>query len=288
MDKPVWTYHFLDNTTFILGNNKNAGKTTFMNLALNRVREVVTPAFLSIGIDGEPQDLIDGRTKPQIRTLCGDILVTTYPMIQKSEGKYKLLKVFPYHTVLGQLVIAETLRAGCIELVGPENNTQLTEVIAYLKGVLGCKHIIIDGAANRKTPLSSIDNSGFFYVFQANKRTLNKVLETCRLLSYCASLPTYNPKTELDPYVVEGAFTTNKLNEIPIEYDIIVIDNLSSVFITYKQLIRLSNYKKLMVKKQFSLHAFVAVLKDIDIRELKERFKENNIKEELIINPYVN
>ena len=52
------TDQLINKTTFLVGNKKNAGKTTFLNYVLKQIREVVHPAFFTIGIDGEENDLI--------------------------------------------------------------------------------------------------------------------------------------------------------------------------------------------------------------------------------------
>ena len=60
------TDQLINKTTFLVGNKKNAGKTTFLNYALKQVREVVSPTFFTIGIDGETSDLIFDTPKPKI------------------------------------------------------------------------------------------------------------------------------------------------------------------------------------------------------------------------------
>ena len=290
MQSTDWTYHFIEATTFIMGNKKNAGKTTFMNLALNHIRKRATPALCSVGLDGERNDLIDGRTKPFVLTEEGDLVVTTYPMIRKSEAQLKLLKVFPYHTVLGQLVIAQTVRKGNIELVGPDNNKQLNEVLSYIKNELGCKTIVIDGAANRITPVSSSDDSSFFYVVNADRKNLDKAIDSMKLLSFtsgCKSLDQLKDKETHSIFYVEGALTYNKTLTIPKESNVVVVENFSSVFLTYKQLVQLCKNKKLIVKKISKLMGFVVILKDVEEEELMELYKNNDIQTQLIINPYV-
>ena len=284
-----WTYHFFNNTTFILGNRKNAGKTTFMNLALNIIRKVESPTFLSVGIDGENEDTIDGRNKPQIAALPKDILVTTLPMIKKSDAQFKLLKAFPFYTSLGQIIIAQNLREGHIELVGPENNNQLTCIINYLRNELNCKTIVIDGAANRKTPLSSFENAGFFYIISMDKRTLTKALETCKFLALSSSFetPNYDDKNQ-NIYYVQGALTTSKIHEIPGHISKLVVENFTSVFLSYKQLVQLQEQFKIQVKSKFKLNGIVVILKDIKSSEFIKMYKQNSIDIELIINPYVN
>ncbi|MFO7674212.1 MAG: hypothetical protein R6V74_10935, partial [Lutibacter sp.] len=143
----IITEQLLNKTTFLVGNKKNAGKTTFLNYALAQVREVVRPAFFTIGIDGEPSDLIFDTPKPKVYTEIGDYVVTSGLMINKSDALFEIIHVFPYKTVLGRLVLAKTLRSGSIELVGSEDNKQLDEIVDYLRNEEHIKTIVIDGAA---------------------------------------------------------------------------------------------------------------------------------------------
>jgi len=127
------TEQLVNKTTFLVGNKKNAGKTTFLNYALAQLREVVQPAFFTIGIDGEASDLIFDTPKPKVYTEIGDYVVTSGLMINKSDALFEIIHVFPYKTVLGRLVLAKTLRSGNIELVGSEDNKQLAEIVDYLR-----------------------------------------------------------------------------------------------------------------------------------------------------------
>src|SRR4030065_941498 len=129
----IITEQLINKTTFLVGNKKNAGKTTFLNYALTQLREVVQPAFFTIGIDGEANDLIFDTPKPKIYTETGDYVVTSGLMINKSDALFEIIHVFPYKTVLGRLVLAKTLRSGNIELVGSEDNKQLAEIVDYLR-----------------------------------------------------------------------------------------------------------------------------------------------------------
>lgn len=285
-----WTYQFLNTTTFVAGNRKNAGKTTLMNFALGHIRKYDKPALCTIGIDGESNDRIDGRAKPLIHTLPGDGVVTTYPMLRKSNGLFKIHKAFPYHTVLGQIVVATTLREGNVELVGPENNTQLNAIIKFLNTELLFKTVIIDGAASRLTPVGAVHHSAFFYLVSIDKRNLTKALDTMKLLSLCSKLDkAIKSDTALDEtFKIDGALTPGKLSSIPRECKTIVVDNLSSVFLTYTQLKGLTQKVGMKVINSSTLNGFIVVLKDIEEKEFKTLYRENKIQTELIINPYVN
>jgi len=288
MSDNKWTYHFLNATTFVLGNRKNAGKTTFMNLVLNHIRQVKQPAICSIGIDGESTDHIDGQSKPLVHTQSGDYVVTTRPMLNASNAQYALLKAFPYRTVLGQLVIAQTLRSGTIELVGPENNLQLSEIIQFLQQELKCNTIIVDGAASRLTPVSAIKNAGFMYVVNADRRNLSKALDTMKRLSLSDTFLSESDNTNRENvFAIEGALTSHKLQAIPENCQTLCIDNITSIFLSYKQLAELNKRVTMVVKNRYQLKAFVVILKDIKVADFKQMYVQNQIKTELIINPYV-
>lgn len=278
-------YRFINNTTFVMGNRKNAGKTTFMNWALNQIRKVEAPAFTTIGIDGEKYDQIDGRTKPLIKTEEGDAVVTSYPMLKKSNGQFRIEKAFPIKTPLGQLVAARTQRSGTIELIGPEHNEQLQQVTYFLKNELGYRSIVIDGAASRLTPVSAIDDGGFYYVVNIDRRNLKKAMEQMQLLSFSASLK--KAGKGCDDLHLEGALTTAKINILTAEHKNIVIDNLTSIFLTYEQLKKLTNQVQIKVKNSINLKGFVVILKDVSQNEFELMYQGKGIKTELIYNPYV-
>ncbi len=279
------TYRFINTTSFVMGNRKNAGKTTFMNWALNHIRKVESPAFATIGIDGETHDQIDGRDKPLIKTEPGDVLITSYPMLRKSSGLFKVEKAFPIKTSLGQLVVASTLRSGTIELVGPEYNLQLKELIDFIRVELNYRSIIIDGAASRLTPVNSITDSGFYYVVNIDRRNLNKALEQMQLLSIAAVFE--QATNDENAFAVEGALTPGKLNSIPKTTETIVINDLTSIFLNYEQLKHLIKQVNIKVINRPTLKGYVAVLKDIAQEAFTQLYHTKGIQTELIINPYV-
>ncbi len=279
------TYRFINTTSFVMGNRKNAGKTTFMNWALNQIRNVEAPAFATIGIDGETHDQIDGRDKPLITTEAGDVFITSYPMLRKSSGLFKVEKAFPIKTPLGQLVVAKTLRRGTIELVGPEYNEQLKDMIDFIRLELNYRSIIIDGAASRLTPVSSIANSGFYYVVNIDRRNLKKTLEQMQLLSAAAGFELATQKD--DAFVVEGALTPGKIESIPNECKTIVINDLTSVFLNYEHLKHLTDRVDIKVINRPILKSYVVVLKDIAQEAFSQLYLSKGIKTKLILNPYV-
>ncbi|GEM_PF-5418316 len=279
------TYRFTDTTTFVMGNRKNAGKTTFMNWVLHQIRKVDTPAIATIGIDGEANDQIDGRAKPLVKTTVGDAIVTSYPMLKKSNGQYQIEKAFPIKTPLGQLVLATTKRAGTIELVGPEHNEQLKEIVDYLKKDLGYKSIVIDGAASRLTPVGAVTDSGFYYVLNIDRKNLKKAIDQMQLLSFGAQLK--QADSNCTGYIIDGALTVSKTSQIPEPCNQIIINNLTSIFLNYEQLSRLNIRVDIQVKDSLNLMGFVVILNDIQEAEFNQMYQQKGIETELICNPYV-
>ena len=256
-----------------------------MNWALNQIRKVEAPAFATIGIDGETHDQIDGRDKPLIKTEPGDVFITSFPMLRKSSGLFKVEKAFPIKTPLGQLVVATTLRNGTIELVGPEFNEQLKNMVDFIKTELNHHSIIIDGAASRLTPVSSIIDSGFYYVVNIDRRNLNKTLEQMQLLSLAAGFE--QTTNDERAFTVEGALTPGKLNSIPKTTETIVINDLTSIFLNYEQLKHLIKQVNIKVTNRPMLKSYVVVLKDIAQEAFAQLYYNKGIQTELIINPYV-
>ncbi|MBK3516498.1 hypothetical protein [Carboxylicivirga marina] len=285
MSNDALTYQFINNTTFVMGNRKNAGKTTFMNWALNQIRHVESPALATIGIDGESNDMIDGREKPLIHTVKGDAVVTSANMLKRSNGLFKVTKALPIKTPLGQLVIAQTIRDGYIELVGPEHNQQLEQVVSFLSDELGYKSIIIDGAASRITPIASIRKSSLYYLVNIDRKNLTKMVEQMQLISIYSKF--IKAKDTEKPYVINGALTPSKLTDIPDNCSSILINDMSAIFLNYRQAQQLLKYLIIRVKNEISLKAFVVVLKDIKQEEFSKQLIKAGINTKIIYNPYV-
>ena len=80
-------------------------------------------------------------------------------------------------------MLLEALRDGYVEIIGPQNNLQLSHILKDIK-----KHkietILVDGAINRLTQISAQDNSHFIYVAKLRPENLNSTLDAIKLI-YC-------------------------------------------------------------------------------------------------------
>ncbi len=276
-------------TTFLVGNKKNAGKTTFLNYALNHIREDVRPAFLTIGIDGETSDLVFETPKPKVYTEVGDYIVTSDMMINKSDALFEIIHVFPYKTVLGRLVLATTLRAGNVELVGSEDNSQLTEILNHLREKENIKTILVDGAASRTTQVASIKNGQFYYIMVIDQKTINSDFNKFRTLSLINNFKSIEDIDGIENklvYEIKGALTVSKISEIPKETEILLVDDFTKIFLDFNRISDLSKKIEVVYKTKYTLVSFVLIFKDVLKEDFESFVEKSNLKEPVLYNPY--
>ena len=279
----------INKTTFLVGNKKNAGKTTFLNYALKQVREVVSPTFFTIGIDGETSDLIFDTPKPKVYTEIGDLVVTSDSMVNKSDALFEILHVFPYKTVLGRLVLVKTLRRGTVELVGAEDNKQITEIVDFLRSLKAENTILIDGAASRATQVASVRKSNFYYIIKIDHKSVNadiNKLKTIALISKFKSISEVNDVENKEVFEIEGALTVSKLLTIPENCKLLLINDFTKIFLDYSGVTELTRKLEIAYKIPYQLNSFVVILKDIVKRDFEKILEQHNIKETILYNPY--
>lgn len=279
----------INKTTFLVGNKKNAGKTTFLNYALNHVREVVRPAFLTIGIDGETSDLVFETPKPKVYTEIGDYVITSDTMINKSNALFEIIHVFPYKTVLGRLVLATTLRAGNVELVGSEDNSQLTEILNFLKEKEKIETILVDGAASRTTQVASVKNSQFFYIMVFDQKTFNSDFNKFKTIALTNKFDSIDDVDEIENkqvFEIKGALTESKALEIPNDCKVLKIDDFTKIFLDYNRILDLSEKHQVVFSTKYELASFVIILKDVLKKDFERLMNQHNLKEPVLFNPY--
>lgn len=277
---------------FIAGESKNAGKTTFLNYVLKQVREKSSPAFLTIGIDGETKDQIYGTPKPRIYTQPGDFIVTTCQALEASFAEFEILDTFPFKTAMGRVVLAKTLRGGYLELIGAENNEQLSVIINKLHQ-MKIEQIFIDGAVNRITQVSSFKNSSFWYVTKVNPANLTSNVDRFKALNFLLNLP----KTEQEvivseeTYYFKGAVTSSKLTEIPtdiegVDIKNVIFEDLTKVFLKHSELVALSKKYRPYLKTRYDLLGYIVNLYDVERKDFEELLGSKEILKLVYYNPY--
>ena len=279
----------INRTTFITGNGKNAGKTTFLNYILNSLRPFSDKnAYLTIGIDGEKEDMIFGTPKPGVYAEKGDYVVTCDSALAESDAEFEILEVFPYSTRLGKLLLLKNVRPGSIELIGPENNLQLSRILCYLKDEQKINTILIDGAVNRITQVASMSEAGFIYVLKVAGKNLMKSINQIRTISLVKNFPVIADDISRNENIFEcdGALTNIKASKIPDKFDGILVNDFTKIFLDWNELAAFRSKRKIYYKKRYELLFFTVNLIDIGRVEFEEALKANNVAENIIYNPY--
>jgi hypothetical protein len=279
----------INKTVFITGSGKNAGKTTFLNYLIPNLRNKVDSlAYLTIGIDGEQQDMIFGTPKPSIYTETDDYIVTCDSAIFTSDAVFEIVEVFPFSNKLGKLLLVKTLRAGSVELIGPENNTQLNYILNFLKTEKKINTILVDGAVNRITQITSAQNSEFIYVMKISSKDLMTSINRIKTLSLVKNFPIMSSEENSSEEVFEcaGALTSIKVSKIPENKKYILINDFTKIFLSWNELSDLLKSKTIFYKEKFHLSCISVNLYDIDRIEFQKILSANNIKEEVVFNPY--
>lgn len=282
---------FEDKTTFIVGSDKHAGKTTFLNYVLKQKADSKTKyVYLSIGIDGEGSDILTGMPKPKIYAEKNAYIVTTESALRSSDALLEIHEVLSIKTQLGFLVLVKVLRPGYIELVGPETNSQLETLISRLKNEFKIKTIFVDGAVDRLSQVTTAENSEFVYVVSVNPQNLTRVIDKINLVYLLSTIDTVKEKSlREDTFYIKGLLNKQSFYLFTEKIKNLIVTDLSSIFLSYQELKSLLDKYNLYYQKKYNLKHFIINLKDVDEKIFLEKLiKKSDFNTDLIIfNPYV-
>ena len=292
-----------DKTTFIVGSGKNAGKTSFLNYALDSLRPETGVAYLSVGVDGERTDAVFGHPKPQIHAVRGDLLITAETALPPSEASLEILNVYPAQTALGRLVLLRTLREGRVELIGPENNTRLREILSDLE-----KHkaatILVDGAVDRITQAASHRKAHLVHVAKVEPENLQSALDTMKLIYSASKIPQYSACAgaydcerlfpaegpailrQGDRALVRGAVTRTKLAGLLKTDKEVIFEDLTKLFITYAEWAGLEKKHSVYFALKLDLSVFIVNLYNVSKDDFLRKLDNPELETRLLFNPY--
>ncbi|MBQ4425297.1 MAG: hypothetical protein II882_06140 [Lachnospiraceae bacterium] len=175
----------------MLGMCKNAGKTTALCRLIREYAAKGGPplALTSIGRDGETRDLVTGTDKPPIFLYEGMLAATASELLPLCDVSREILAATGLYTSLGEVILFRARSDGYVQLAGPgivEHLKQLRESFAAFGA--GC--ILIDGALNRKSPLSgAADGVCILSTGASLDRDMDKVVEETAFAAALLSLP---------------------------------------------------------------------------------------------------
>ncbi len=282
---------FKDRTTFILGSDKQAGKTTFLKYALACLRaEGGSLACTTIGAEAERSAPSLNQPKPVIVAEPGDVIVTAESTIAQTAALLEILEVFPRKSVLGRQVLARVLRRGQIELAGPENNAQLAQVLDAVSTRTGIDTILVDGAVDRVTQVAaSRSRSSYVIVLRADPVNLKSICDRARLLSMLARLECANDEQLAmpDTVLIDGALTQARAGRIPERCKTLVIQDFTRVFLGCRQMLALCSRLDVRVRHRFDLLFFVVNLYDVERDAFQALLGALDVPpRQIVFNPY--
>ncbi|MDX9916786.1 MAG: hypothetical protein RBT15_02070 [Gudongella sp.] len=175
----------------IVGMRKNSGKTVTLNQLITEAMEEGIPiGMTSIGRDGESIDILTDTEKPRIFAEEGTMVATTTGLLALGDAGMEILKVTPYRTPLGDVIIGRVKSPGYIQLAGPQTLKDIRQVCDDMLS-LGAKFVIIDGALDRKSSAApSISDATVLSTGAAISRDMNRVIEETLHVVSLLSLPT--------------------------------------------------------------------------------------------------
>ena len=162
----------------IVGNAKNAGKTTVLNSIIETFHDRLL-AITSIGLDGELIDNVTSLPKPRIFVYENMIVATALECLKAAEATYEIIDKTGIETALGEIVLIRIIHSGNVLVGGPSIVTQMESLVAYIK-TLNVDKILIDGAFSRKTISKSTD-ACIFAIGAVYSSDLSKVIDAAKL-----------------------------------------------------------------------------------------------------------
>ena len=157
----------------IVGNAKNAGKTTVLN---SIVRHEDKPLILtSIGLDGEAIDQVTFLEKPQIDVRIGDIVATAKETLKQFVAEYEILDETNIYTAIGNIVICKITHPGKVLVAGPSLVEDMQELVNLLIKQYSYR-VLIDGAFFRQS-FASVSDASVFVVGANDSIDMNQTIE---------------------------------------------------------------------------------------------------------------
>lgn len=170
----------------MVGNAKNAGKTTVLN-ALVAAHAGMPLGISSIGLDGEEVDSVSFLPKPRVALPVGTLAASAEDCLAVSDAGWEMLSQTGMRTGLGEVIIVRVTRPGHVLLAGPSTAAGMEQVMAQMTR-LGAGKLLIDGAFARQS--HAMAGEAMVFVVGAHlSDKMEKVVENAGLALKCFALP---------------------------------------------------------------------------------------------------
>lgn len=198
------------NRLAIVGLAKNVGKTTTLNWVLEEGHSLGHQlGLLSIGVDGEGQDVWDFHQKPAIEIKEGMWAASSKAALQDSTARFRIIEELKPSSPLGPVYLLECIGAGKIKLAGTHMIKDIHEAIERFTKH-GVTLSVIDGAYDRLATAQEDVAPGFILCTGA---ALDPNLESALKRTEEVLLRWQLPKWEQQDHLSnEGNHTTQTMN----------------------------------------------------------------------------
>ena len=280
---------FAGRVTFFSGPGRGTGKTSLLLAALAMLRvEGEKAGIVGIGFEGEAKGLGQpGRRATRLRVAAGELFASASSWLGSSGSSPEILGTLPGSGAFGTLALARATREGEIVLVGPESNEATAETIVLMRSE-GASSVLVDGAFGRLTQVSAIEGARFFSSQLVDAANLAASLSGMRRLFKLAALPAYGAETEVEEAVfeVEGPLTSSIAATLPDRPVLLVVDDLTKVFLEEAALRGLLARHGLAVRRRIGFGGFVVGRRGLSWSDFESALG-GDVPEELIFaSPY--
>ncbi|HOX33139.1 MAG TPA: ATP-binding protein [Spirochaetales bacterium] len=292
---------FSGRVTFITGPEKGSGKTTLLNYALGLLREAgEAPAFLGIGLEGDGAAAAPFRRSagpggaaprfPLVSCRPGELFLSAGPYLRDSSCLPEVLESLPGSTALGRLAVVRARRAGRAVLVGAERNEHTALAIAAMLEPGRARTILVDGAINRITQISSLPGSApprFLFAVRASPGDLGRNLRAMARVYGLSRLPLEGSGPLPEPVCrVEGPLTAATLARVPAEARSLVVEDLTKVFLDERELAALRRDRVLALRRGLEFGGFVVSLRDLSPSRFSRELGDPALEELVAYGPF--
>lgn len=279
---------------FISGFEKNCGKTTFLNYLLSKKSYSDKIICASIGITSSQDDFLNSYYKPEVYVKKGWKIITNTLFFRYIDVPFTIENVIEENVGGGYPVVISPLYDCSIRLFSPGSNSKIFDVIDSISDLYDT--VYIDGAFDRITQLSSFKNASFYYVFKVKPDNVDDVIDKIKMfesfIDIKVNLNNYDFMKNIDMDVVyhdilfvKGAFTYQKLENIPREVRKVIIMDFTKVFVNFTDWKSFKTKYEVYFSTSYKFLGYVVNLYDISRDEFEKRFEKKPLVK-IIYNPY--
>ncbi|MDA8131896.1 MAG: hypothetical protein M0011_10385, partial [Elusimicrobia bacterium] len=184
-------------------------------------------------------------------------------------------------------VLVRALRPGRAEISGPENNSQLAEVLADMRRH-GASTIFVDGAVDRITQVAAAGRACFVYVARVEPENLDSGAAALRLLWDASSVPLCRSGEKLQEpvMIIDGALTPGRLPGKEARKGTLVLEDFTKVFLGWQQWAELRARFELRFSYRPEPAAFVVNLFNVSRADFEKKLAAPALAGRLVYNPY--